>query len=77
MMPLTGYCARSEGADAGIPVSAIWGTADQVVPYAGAALMAEDVPRLKLTTIDGANHNMTYGRADAVATAVVNALSGT
>ncbi len=64
-------------ADAGIPVSAIWGTADQIVPYAGAALMAEDVPQLKLTTIDGANHSMTYGRADAVATALVNALDDT
>ena len=62
-------------ADAGIPVSVIWGTADKVVPYAGAARMAEDLPQLKLITIEGANHSMTYGRADEVASALVNALN--
>jgi pimeloyl-ACP methyl ester carboxylesterase len=61
-------------ADAGIPVSAIWGTADTIVPYDGAALMAEDVPQLKLTTLEGANHNMTFGRADIVAAALVKVL---
>jgi pimeloyl-ACP methyl ester carboxylesterase len=62
-------------AQAGIPVAAIWGTADKIVPYSGAALMAKDVPQLKLTTLEGANHNMTYGEAGKVGAALVTALS--
>lgn len=57
-----------------IPVTAIWGTADKIVPYEGAQLMAKDLPRLELITIDGANHNMTFGQAKAVASALVTAL---
>ncbi|MEH6569099.1 MAG: alpha/beta hydrolase [Halioglobus sp.] len=59
-----------------IPVTAIWGTADKVVPYEGAALMAKDLPQLELITIDGANHNMTFGDADVVANALIKALRG-
>jgi pimeloyl-ACP methyl ester carboxylesterase len=59
-----------------IPVTAIWGTADKVVPYEGAAVMAQDLPRLELITIDGANHNMTFGQADVVANALLKALHG-
>ncbi|MFT4519516.1 MAG: pimeloyl-ACP methyl ester carboxylesterase [Halioglobus sp.] len=57
-----------------IAVSAIWGTADKVVPFDGAGLMMDDVPQLKLTPIKGANHNMTYGQADEVSAALVHAL---
>ena len=57
-----------------VPVTAIWGTADKVVPYDGAALMAGDVPQLKLVTVDGANHNLTFGLADTVAGAILDAL---
>ena len=52
-------------------VTAIWGTADRVVPYDGAAPMAQDVPQLKLVTMEGANHNLTYGQADVVAGAML------
>ena len=57
-----------------IAVWAIWGTADKVVPFDGASLMKEDVPQMKLTELKDANHNMTYGQADAVAAALVHAL---
>lgn len=57
-----------------IPVTAIWGTADKIVPYDGAVLMAEDVPQLELITIEGANHNMTFGQASLVASALLDAL---
>ncbi len=57
-----------------IAVWAIWGTSDTVVPFDGASLMMEDVPQMKLTELKGANHNMTYGQADAVAVALVHAL---
>jgi pimeloyl-ACP methyl ester carboxylesterase len=57
-----------------IPVTAIWGTADKVVPYAGAALMAEDVGQLKLITLPDGTHNITYARAAEVAAALVSVL---
>jgi pimeloyl-ACP methyl ester carboxylesterase len=57
-----------------IPVTAIWGTADKIVPYAGAALMAQDLPPLELITIEDANHNMTFGQAEVVARALLRAL---
>ncbi len=57
-----------------IPVTAIWGTEDKIVPYEGAALMAQDIPRLELITIDGANHNMTFGQAEVVANALLKSL---
>ena len=59
-----------------VPVTAIWGTADKIVPYEGAALMTQDLPRLELITIDGANHNMTFGQAKVVANALLKALQG-
>ena len=58
-----------------IPVTAIWGTADEIVPYDGAALMAEDLPQLKLITIEDANHNMTFGQASVVTEALLAALN--
>ncbi|MDX1736087.1 MAG: alpha/beta hydrolase [Halioglobus sp.] len=57
-----------------IPVTAIWGTDDEIVPYAGAALMAQDLPRLQLTTIEGANHSLTFGQPKRVAAALLQAL---
>jgi pimeloyl-ACP methyl ester carboxylesterase len=57
-----------------IPVTAIWGTADKVVPYSGAVQMAKDLPQLKLITIEDANHNMTFGQAVVVANSLTQAL---
>jgi pimeloyl-ACP methyl ester carboxylesterase len=52
--------------DAGIPVTAIWGTDDQIVPFSGAALMQRDVAQLKLVPIGGGNHSITCTRANDV-----------
>jgi pimeloyl-ACP methyl ester carboxylesterase len=61
--------------DARIPVTAIWGTDDQIVPFSGAALMQQDVAQLKLVPIDGGNHSITYARANKVAAVLVAALN--
>ena len=59
---------------AGIPVSAIWGTADQVVPYSGASAMVADVPQLRIEPIEGGNHNIAYAQAQLVANKILVAL---
>ncbi|MEM9256399.1 MAG: alpha/beta hydrolase, partial [Pseudomonadota bacterium] len=58
----------------GIPVTAIWGTEDKVVPYLGAEGMASDVPQLQLITLTGGDHNITYTRPHEVAAAILAAL---
>ena len=62
--------------DYGMPVTAIWGTDDQIVPFSGAALMRQDVSQLKLVPLRGGNHNITYTRPGEVATELVDALNG-
>ena len=57
-----------------IPVTAIWGTADKIVPYSGAEQMAKDLPQLRLITIEDANHNLTFGQAGVVANSLMQAL---
>lgn len=61
-------------AAADIPVTAIWGTGDKIVPYEGAALMLLDLPRLELITIDGGNHNIAFGQSKRVTDALLTAL---
>lgn len=68
-----GHRYRALGEEA-IPVTAIWGTADNVVPYAGSALMAKDVPQLQLVTLEGSNHNMAFGQPAAIADAILKSL---
>ena len=60
---------------ASLPVTAIWGTDDQIVPFSGAAAMLQDVAQLKLVTLEGGNHNITYARAAEVAAGLVAALN--
>ncbi|MFK8049753.1 MAG: alpha/beta fold hydrolase [Halioglobus sp.] len=60
---------------AGIPVTAIWGTEDKVVPFTGAALMSEDVPLVNVVPIERGTHNITYARAEEVAAQIVLALA--
>ena len=57
-----------------IPVTAIWGTEDSVVPYAGATAMASDVPQLQLVTLVGGSHSITYSRPREVAAQLIVAL---
>lgn len=59
-----------------IPVTAIWGTADEVVPFANADDMSEDVPQLVLIPLEEVNHSLTYGRPDLVGPELAKALAG-
>lgn len=49
-----------------IPVFAIWGTADSVVPFSGAEKAKKAIPDLQLFPVEGAEHSVTYARADVV-----------
>lgn len=42
----------------GLPVLAVWGTADTVVPFAHAAELSKRVPQTKLVPIDGEEHGL-------------------
>jgi pimeloyl-ACP methyl ester carboxylesterase len=54
-----------------LPVAAIWGDADKVVPYDGAAHLKKSIPRVLLTTIAGGGHSITYTEHEKVATVLV------
>lgn len=58
-----------------LPVTAIWGDADQVVPYDGAAQMQQRLPQLDLHTVPGAQHDFTFTQADLVNPLILKALS--
>ncbi len=45
-------------ARAALPVLAIWGTADTVVPFAHAAELVKRVPQTKLVPVDGEEHGL-------------------
>jgi pimeloyl-ACP methyl ester carboxylesterase len=60
--------------EADIPVSIIWGTADQVVPYSGANAMAANVPQLRIEPIESGNHNIAYAQTKLVANKILAAL---
>ncbi|MCX2980451.1 alpha/beta hydrolase [Halieaceae bacterium IMCC14734] len=60
--------------ESNIPVTAIWGTKDKVVPYAGANAMGSDVPQLQLVTLDGGSHSITYSQPAEVAAELIMAL---
>jgi pimeloyl-ACP methyl ester carboxylesterase len=49
-----------------IPVFAIWGTADAVVPFSGARLAQKAIPTMELFPVEGAAHSVTYARAEVV-----------
>ena len=50
----------------GIPVFAIWGTSDRVVPFSGAEMAQKAIPGLQLFPVEGAEHSVTYAQADRV-----------
>jgi pimeloyl-ACP methyl ester carboxylesterase len=49
-----------------IPVFAIWGTADAVVPFSGAEQAQQAIPTMELFPVKGAEHSVTYAQADVV-----------
>lgn len=62
---------RQVGA-AATPTLVLWGTADQSVPFAGAARLQADVPQARLIAVSDGNHNILLNRADLVNTALID-----
>ena len=52
--------------ESGIPVLAIWGGADTVIPIAALGTLAEWNRNVEHEVIDGAGHGLTYTHSDAV-----------
>jgi len=49
-----------------IPTYAIWGTDDQVVPFAGSEKVKKAIPHVKIFAVEGAGHSVPYARAKEV-----------
>jgi len=62
--------------NAGIPTSAIWGTDDNVVPFAGSEQVSKFIPHLKLHPVDGASHSVTYANSGEVNSILLSILKG-
>lgn len=59
--PLTGAdAAFAEVGASGKPVLAIWGEADETVPYRNAARLMELIPQAQLRSYPGVGHNITF-----------------
>ncbi|MBU2647397.1 alpha/beta hydrolase [bacterium] len=58
----------------GIPAVAIWGTSDSTVPFAGSEKVLKAIPQLVLYPIEGAEHSVTYSRADDVNRILISVL---
>jgi pimeloyl-ACP methyl ester carboxylesterase len=56
---------------AGLPVLAVWGTADTVVPFAHSAELVKRVPQAKLVPIDGEEHGLPMRKPDAMVAIVL------
>lgn len=56
---------------AGLPVTAIWGTADTTVPFAHSAELVKRVPQTKLVPIDGEEHGLPMRTPDAMVAIVL------
>ena len=59
----------------GIPTFAIWGTDDEVVPFAGAEKVEIAIPHVKVIPVEGARHSVTYARAEQVNEILINLLN--
>jgi pimeloyl-ACP methyl ester carboxylesterase len=57
-----------------IPVLAIWGDEDPVVPPSNAALVAEAIPHAKFASVAGGTHAITYSEPEFVSAALVEFL---
>jgi pimeloyl-ACP methyl ester carboxylesterase len=63
-------------ADHKFPVRVIWGRQDATFPYENSRILLDSVPRAKLLTVDRCGHLPQYERAEIVAPALVEMLSG-
>lgn len=55
----------------GLPVLAFWGTEDEVNPYPQSGQLKEWIPQLRLFTLNGQGHAITYGQADTLLAQVI------
>jgi pimeloyl-ACP methyl ester carboxylesterase len=55
----------------GLPVLAVWGTADTVNPFAQSKALLARVPQMKLVALEGKPHAITFGEAPLVLAAVI------
>jgi pimeloyl-ACP methyl ester carboxylesterase len=55
----------------GLPVLAVWGTGDTVVPFAHAAALVKHVPQTKLVPIDGEEHGLPLRTPEAMVAIVL------
>jgi pimeloyl-ACP methyl ester carboxylesterase len=60
----------------GLPVLAIWGDRDEVVPTANAELLRAAVPQARIEILPGATHAVTYSRPEEVGALLVEFLAG-
>jgi pimeloyl-ACP methyl ester carboxylesterase len=61
----------------GIPVLAVWGTDDKVNPYAQSVQLRQWIPQMRVFTLDGHGHAITYGQAETVLAEVIPFLAQT
>ena len=55
----------------GIPVLAVWGTADAVNPFEQSRTLSRLVPQTKIVPLEGKGHAITFGEAETVLAAVI------
>jgi len=60
----------------GIPTYAIWGTADQVVPFSTSENVKTAIPHVKIFPIAGAGHSVTYAESAKVNKLLIKFLQG-
>jgi pimeloyl-ACP methyl ester carboxylesterase len=61
-------------AKAGVPILAIWGSKDTIIPISCKNVLAGWNPDAKQVVIDGAGHGVTYTHTDQVAQAILDRL---
>jgi len=54
-----------------VPVLAVWGTDDKVNPYEQSHQLRQWIPQMRLFTLPGQRHAITYGQADTVLATVI------
>lgn len=50
----------------GVPVLAVWGTADPIVPFAQSKVLLQRVPQTELVPLEGKSHAIAFGEADRI-----------
>ncbi len=54
-----------------LPVLAVWGTEDTVVPPTNGKLLKSEVPKADVRFLEGGTHAITYSKPDEVADALI------